>query len=210
MIRRAVAPPPVKLILPTRGSPTSAAPASAPPGTTLTTPGGRPASRQSSAKRSGPSGASSAGLSTTQLPAASAGATFIAGETIPPFHGVSTATTPYGSSRRVVEGRTGRRRHRRALQLVDPPGVVAHVLGRQRCAAPALERRAGLQASASPRGAGSLASMQAGQLERARRAAVPAPTATTRRRRRWRRRSPGRPRPGRPSPRSPAARRSTG
>ena len=94
MILRAVVVPPVKLILPTRESPTRAAPASAPPVTTLTTPGGTPASRHSSANRNGPRGASSAGLSTTQLPAARAGATFIAGDTIPPFHGVSTATTP--------------------------------------------------------------------------------------------------------------------
>ena len=53
-----------------------------------------PARSASSAKRSGPNGASSAGLSTTQLPAASAGTTFIATDTAPPFHGVRTATTP--------------------------------------------------------------------------------------------------------------------
>ena len=51
----------------------------------------------SSAKRITPSGDSSAGLSTTVLPAASAGTTFIAAETIPPFHGVRAAITPYGS-----------------------------------------------------------------------------------------------------------------
>jgi hypothetical protein len=54
----------------------SAAPASSPsPGTTFSTPGGRPASRASSPKRIAVSGASSAGFSTQQLPVASAGAT---------------------------------------------------------------------------------------------------------------------------------------
>ena len=99
MMRRAVTPPPVKLILPMRRSDTSAAPASGPPGTTLSTPGGMPAWRQSSANRSGPSAARSAGLRTTVFPAAKAGATFIAADTMPPFHGVSTAITPYGSGR---------------------------------------------------------------------------------------------------------------
>ena len=61
--------------------------------------GRQPARSASSAKRSGPNGASSAGLSTTQLPAASAGTTFIATDTAGPFHGVRTATTPYGSGR---------------------------------------------------------------------------------------------------------------
>ena len=91
---RAVAVPPVKLILSTPGWPTSAAPAAAPPTTTLSTPGGRPASAASSAKRSTPNGASSGGLATTALPAARAGAAFWPMPIIEPFHGGMTATTP--------------------------------------------------------------------------------------------------------------------
>ena len=94
MRRRAVADPPVKLILSTSRWPTSAAPASAPPTTTLRTPGGRPASAASSAKRSMPKGASSGGLATTVLPAASAGPHFCPMPIIEPFHGGITATTP--------------------------------------------------------------------------------------------------------------------
>ena len=73
---RAVAEPPVKLILSTPGWPANAWPVAAPPTTTLSTPGGRPASAASSAKRTIPNGASSGGLATTALPAASAGAAF--------------------------------------------------------------------------------------------------------------------------------------
>lgn len=52
-----------------------AAPASSPrPGTTLSTPGGTPASMASRPMRSTVNGASSAGLTTAQLPVASAGA----------------------------------------------------------------------------------------------------------------------------------------
>ena len=55
----------------------SAWPASSPnPGTTLRTPSGTPASAASSASASALSGDCSAGLSTTELPAASAGASF--------------------------------------------------------------------------------------------------------------------------------------
>ena len=55
----------------------SACPVTGPrPGSTLNTPGGIPASAVNSAKRSALSGDCSAGLSSTLLPAASAGATF--------------------------------------------------------------------------------------------------------------------------------------
>ena len=63
----------------TRGTPgwvTRASPAAAPPGTTLNTPSGS-RSVASEAITSGDSGVCSAGLSTTELPAASAGAAFI-------------------------------------------------------------------------------------------------------------------------------------
>ena len=57
-------------------------------------PGGSPASRASSAKRSTPNGDSSGGLATTVLPAARAGAAFWPMPIIEPFHGGITATTP--------------------------------------------------------------------------------------------------------------------
>ena len=66
---------PVKEMRPIPGCADSAAPASAPsPGTTLSTPAGTPASWMISASRRHESGASSAGFSTQQLPAASDGA----------------------------------------------------------------------------------------------------------------------------------------
>ena len=67
------------------------------PATTLTTPSGRPASSAIRAKRSAVSGVSSAGLSTTVLPAASAGASFQAAIVSGKFHGMISATTPSGS-----------------------------------------------------------------------------------------------------------------
>ncbi len=91
---RAVAPPPVKVSLSMPGWPASADPVAAPPTTTLSTPGGRPASRASSAKRSMPNGATSGGLATTALPAARAGPHFCPIPTIDPFHGGMTPTTP--------------------------------------------------------------------------------------------------------------------
>ena len=60
----------------TSGCPTRASPAAAPPGTTLSTPSGS-RSAASEAITSGDNGVCSAGLSTTELPAASAGAAFM-------------------------------------------------------------------------------------------------------------------------------------
>ena len=91
---RAVAVPPVKLILSTPGWPTSAAPASGPPVTTFSTPGGSPASSASSAKRSMPNGAISGGLATTAFPAASAGPHFWPIPIMEPFQGGMAAMTP--------------------------------------------------------------------------------------------------------------------
>ena len=93
----AAASPPVNVILSTSGWPQSAAPASAPPGTTLTTPGGSPACSQSLANTSPENGVCSGGFSTTQLPAASAGASLSASAMTGPFHGMIATTTPYGS-----------------------------------------------------------------------------------------------------------------
>ena len=89
---------PVNEILRTSGWSTSASPASEPlPGTTLRTPGGRPASTASSARASAVSGVTSAGLTTTELPIARAGATFQPRIAIGKFQGVIAAQTPIGS-----------------------------------------------------------------------------------------------------------------
>ena len=89
---------PVKEILSTAGWATSARPAVSPkPGTMLTTPSGRPASRQSWPSQSPLSGVSSATFTTTVLPQASAGATFQATIRSGKFHGVMMPQTPYGS-----------------------------------------------------------------------------------------------------------------
>ena len=63
----------------------------------MKTPSGRPASSASSARRIAVSGVSSAGLSTTVLPAASAGAKPQPAIGIGKFHGTITPTTPSGS-----------------------------------------------------------------------------------------------------------------
>ena len=76
----------------------SASPASWPkPGSTLNTPSGMPASATSSARRSTLSGDFSEGLSSTELPVASAGASFQAAISSGKFHGTIAATTPSGS-----------------------------------------------------------------------------------------------------------------
>ena len=62
----------------------------------LTTPGGRSAWRQTSAKSSAVSGVELAGFSTTVLPAASAGAIFQASISSGKFHGMTCAATPSG------------------------------------------------------------------------------------------------------------------
>ena len=94
---RAVTVPPVKLILSTPGWLTSAFPTSGPPVTTLTTPGGMPASRQSRPKVTGENGASSGDLITRQQPAARAGAPPMAQNPSGPFQVTMSPTTPTGS-----------------------------------------------------------------------------------------------------------------
>ena len=66
------------------------------PCTTLRTPGGSPASMASRASSVADFGVSSAGLSTTVLPQASAGATFQDSSISGKFHGEIAATTPAG------------------------------------------------------------------------------------------------------------------
>ena len=78
-----------------RGAGSSGAPASAPmPCTTLNTPAGRPASWAMSASSEAVSGAHSGGLTTTVLPAASAGPIRQVASISGAFHGVMIATTP--------------------------------------------------------------------------------------------------------------------
>ncbi len=98
MIARPVVVSPVKAMPATPGCATSAAPAVGPkPGTTLSAPGGSPASSAISPRRSAVSGVSSAGFSTTAFPAASAAATFRAAIRSGKFHGTMSPTTPIGS-----------------------------------------------------------------------------------------------------------------
>ena len=67
------------------------------PVTTFTTPGGTPASRQTSAKSRAVRGVNSAGLSTTVFPAASAGAIFHANINSGKFQGMIWPATPTGT-----------------------------------------------------------------------------------------------------------------
>ncbi|MNV70395.1 hypothetical protein D3C71_1633610 [compost metagenome] len=97
MIRRPVEVSPVKAILAIRGLLASGLPASRPkPLTTLSTPGGSRSPITSISTRID-AGVCSAGLSTTQLPAASAGASFQAAISSGKFHGMICPTTPSGS-----------------------------------------------------------------------------------------------------------------
>ena len=89
---------PVKAIFATSGCSTSRRPQTLPgPATTLSTPSGMPASSAIRSSSSAVSGVSSAGLSTTVLPAASAGATFQEAITSGKFQGTISPTTPSGS-----------------------------------------------------------------------------------------------------------------
>ena len=87
---------PVKATLSASGWPTSARPVSPAPVMMLTTPGGRSACWQISANSSAVSGVVSAGLRTTVLPQARAGAIFQASIRNGKFHGITWAATPSG------------------------------------------------------------------------------------------------------------------
>ncbi len=69
---------------------------SRPPGTTLTAPAGKPASVRISARRRAGAGTCGAGLTTTQFPAARAGATLWATRFSGALNGVIAATVPTG------------------------------------------------------------------------------------------------------------------
>ena len=116
---------PVNATLATSGCSTSRCPHVRPgPATTLTTPSGMPAASAIRSNSSAVSGVSSAGLSTTVLPAASAGASFHDAIVSGKFHGVISAD----DTERLAEGHRRRRRRpgscRRAVAL-GPAGVVA-------------------------------------------------------------------------------------
>ena len=76
----------------------TAAPTSPAPVTKLTTPGGRPASWKISASFSAVIEVVSAGLRTTVLPIASAGASFQAHISSGKFQGITCPTTPSGAT----------------------------------------------------------------------------------------------------------------
>ena len=98
MIRLPTSVEPVKQIFRTAGWVTNRSPTTLPgPGMTVNTPAGSPACSASSPRRIAVSGVSSAGLSTTVLPAASAGAKPQPAIGIGKFHGTITPTTPRGS-----------------------------------------------------------------------------------------------------------------
>ena len=98
MIRLPTSVEPVKQTLRTSGCVTNRSPTIEPlPGSTVSTCSGSPASSASSPIRIAVSGVSSAGLSTTVLPAASAGAKPQPAIGIGKFHGTITPTTPSGS-----------------------------------------------------------------------------------------------------------------
>src|SRR2546423_15116244 len=85
---------PVNATLFTSGFETSSEPVLPAPVTMLTTPGGSSACMQISANNIADSGVVSAGLSTTVLPAASAGAIFPASISSGKFPGVTCPATP--------------------------------------------------------------------------------------------------------------------
>ena len=87
---------PVKATLSMPGCSTSAWPVAPAPVTMLTTPGGRSACWHTSAKSNAVRGVVSAGLRTTVLPHASAGAIFQASMSSGKFHGITCPTTPTG------------------------------------------------------------------------------------------------------------------
>ena len=89
---------PVKETLATPAWRASAAPVARSPGSTPTTPGGRPASTARAPRCSALSGVCSAGLMTTVQPAASAGASLATAESSGKLKGRIAATTPIGSA----------------------------------------------------------------------------------------------------------------
>ena len=88
---------PVKEKMSMSGLEVSACPVSIPPGTIDSTPSGKPASANTSAKAFALSGVSAAGLSTTVQPASSAGPSLLIAKNSGTFHATIAPTTPSGS-----------------------------------------------------------------------------------------------------------------
>ena len=189
---------PVKATLATSGCSTSRCPHVRPgPATTLTTPSGSPRRRAMRSNSSAVSGVSSAGLSTTVLPAASAGASFHAAIVSGKFHGVISATTPSGS----------RNGHADAAGHRDR--VAEHALRRGRVVAEGVDHHLHLAARVADRLAG-VARLEHRQLLELARERVGEPVQQRARGRRARPRArrgrrPWRARPPRRSPRRPRA-----
>jgi hypothetical protein len=100
---RPVAVEPVKEIIRTFGSSTSAWPTSPAPGSTCSSPSGSPASSNRRASATPPdTGVLASGFSTTALPSASAGPTERMASTYGKFQGVITPTTPTGTRRAML------------------------------------------------------------------------------------------------------------
>ena len=88
---------PVKVTLRTNGLAVISAPISAVrPVTIFTRPGGNPARSANTIKASADNGVALAGLTTTEQPAAMAGAIFLVSMALGKFQGVMQATTPTG------------------------------------------------------------------------------------------------------------------
>jgi hypothetical protein len=114
---------PVKAILSMPGWSTMACPVGPAPVTMLTTPGRQVGLSADLGEQQGGQGVVSAGLRTTVLPQASAGAIFHASMSSGKFHGMTCPTTP-------TAGAAGAQRG--ILQLVGPAGVVEEVRRRER------------------------------------------------------------------------------
>ena len=93
---------PVNVNLSISGLAVSARPVSGPPGTTDSTPSGRPASANISAIANSDSGVSAAGFTTMVQPAIRAGPSLLAARKNGTFHAVTAATTPIGSRSTMV------------------------------------------------------------------------------------------------------------
>src|SRR5690348_17672301 len=96
----------------------------------LTTPGGRSACRQMSANISADSGVVSAGLRTTVLPAASAGAIFHASIRSGKFHGMTWPATPSGRGLRLGKAHSSlsARSEEHTSELQSPVHLVCRLL----------------------------------------------------------------------------------
>ena len=128
MIRRPTTVEPVKETLSTSGCEASSSPTVAPPPVmTFTTPLGRSVSSSSSARRSAVSGVLDAGLSTQELPIASAGASFQTAMTSGKFQGMIPAQTPIGSRSTKLYEWVGNSTGSSGL-LARPPGLASEVV----------------------------------------------------------------------------------